>query len=133
MWDILLYNFAAYRGTTTLPQAGGLFDEDSSFPQDNMDEGEDIVDMDNFHLPNVEVSLSNGQALPPQSGKRRTVAAQDEQEPRTMEISTPTSPIPDLDSAAVSWPMPLDMAYDPFYQFQPPGSPFFGTWEVGNL
>ncbi|CAG9981269.1 unnamed protein product, partial [Clonostachys byssicola] len=57
MWDILLNNFAAHRGTSTLPHAGGLFDEGSFSPPDNMDEEEDIVDMDNFHLPNVEVRI----------------------------------------------------------------------------
>lgn len=134
MWDILLYNFAAYRGSTTLSQVGGLFDEELSFPVDSSEEGEDIIEMDKFHYPNIEVILSNGQALPPQSGRQRRRAEQASQEPRGMDFSTPTSGMPELDPTAQGpWPMSLDMAYDPFYQFQPPGSPFLGTWEVGNL
>ncbi|CAH0057856.1 unnamed protein product [Clonostachys solani] len=139
MWDILLYNFAAYKGKTTLPQQGGLFDESSFFREDSMDEAEDIIEIENLHDPTIEVNLSNGQALPPQSGQRRGRAGQDDQGPEPMQSSAPTSPRPELDAHVTEtaptapWPMSLDMAYDPFFQFQHPGSPFFGTWEVGNL
>ncbi|KAF4444174.1 hypothetical protein F53441_11232 [Fusarium austroafricanum] len=132
MWDILLYNFAAYRGTTT---SGGLFNRNSFFPEDSIDEGEDIVEMDNFYNPTVEVTLSNGQALPPQSGQRRARVGQDQE----MQSAAPTSSMTDIDTRfadyahPTSWPMSLDIAYDPFFQFQDPGSPFFGTWEIGNL
>lgn len=139
MWDILLYNFAAYRGTATLPQMEGLFDGSSFFPEDNIDGGEDVVEMDNFHNPTVEVILSNGQALPPQSGQRRNRAGQDNQGPQAMQSPAPASPMPGLDAnftepaPPASLPMSLEMAYDPFFQFQDLGSPFLGTWEVGNL
>ncbi|RMZ91668.1 hypothetical protein DV736_g1076, partial [Chaetothyriales sp. CBS 134916] len=152
MWDILLYNFAANRGTTTLPQFGGLFDESSFFPEGNIDEGEDTVEMEISHDPTVEVILSNGQALPPQSGQRKNPAnldgtrvMYDSQAQQVVQSPALTAPVPELHAPPftepahpASWPMPgnsstLDMTYDPFFQFQVPGSPLFGTWEVGNL
>lgn len=69
MWDIFFYNFVVYRGMIILLQVCGFFDEDFFFLQDSMDEGEDIVDMDNFYFFNVEVSLFNGQVLLLQLGK----------------------------------------------------------------
>lgn len=152
MWDILLYNFAANRGTTILPQSGGLFDGSSLSAEDNVDEGEDIVEMEMSHNPTVEVILSNGQALPPQSGPLRYPAnlqgnrgAHDSQAQQTIQSPASATAVPDLDAhftgtaPTASWSMSgsnnptLDMTYDPFFQFQVPGSPFFGTWEVGNL
>jgi hypothetical protein len=138
MWDILLYNSGAYRGTSSSPQTRSLFDGSSLFPDENTDDGEDIVEIDNFHSPTVEVSLGNGQALPPQPGRRRTRSCQGTQEseanllaqfssmPEPCGGSTEHTPL-------ASWPMSVDMAYDPFFQFQDSGGPFFGTWEVGNL
>ncbi|KAF5660106.1 hypothetical protein FHETE_9077 [Fusarium heterosporum] len=138
MWDILLYNLAAYRGTAGACQTGSLFDASSLFPEDNIDEGEDIVEMDDFHSPTVEVTLSNGQALPPRSGRRMNRGEQDSQGSKTHE-SAPSSSRSNADGQTMEqvpltpWPVSLDMAYDPFFQFQDPGSSFFGTWEVGNL
>lgn len=136
MWDILLYNSGAYRGTTSCPHTRSLFDGSSLFPDDNTDDGEDVVEIDNFHSPTVEVSLGNGQALPPQSG-RRTRSGQGSQE---YQAHLPTqSSIPEGGGGSMehtptaSWPMSVDMTYDPFFQFQDSGGPFFGTWEVGNL
>lgn len=158
MWSMLLYNFAAdTRGTTNLQQFGGLFDESSFFPEDNISEGEDTVEMEISHNPTaVEVILSNGQALPPQSGQRKNPPAQDatrvvhhdnnnSHAERVLQSPIPAAdPVSELDAPftesapTAPWPMPgysstLDMTYDPFFQFQVPGSPFFGTWEVGNL
>ena len=151
MWDILLYNFAANKGTTILPQSGGLFDESSFSQEDNIDEGDDIVEMEISHSPTVEVVLSNGQALPPQSGQRRypanidgTRVVHDNQAQQVIQSPDPAAPVPELDvhfteaTPTVTWSISansstLDMTYDPFFQFQVPGSPFFGTWEVGNL
>ncbi|EWZ36375.1 hypothetical protein FOCG_03567 [Fusarium oxysporum f. sp. radicis-lycopersici 26381] len=138
MWDILLYNSGAYRGTTSSSQTRSLFDGSSLFPEDNTDDGEDIVEIDNFHSPTVEVSLGNGQALPPQSGRRRTRSGQGTQEAQA-NLLAQSSSIPEACGGSTehtplaSWPMSLDMAYDPFFQFQDSGGPFFGTWEVGNL
>ncbi|CAJ0552212.1 Ff.00g061910.m01.CDS01 [Fusarium sp. VM40] len=136
MWDILLYNSGAYRGTTSCPHTRSLFDGSSLFPEDNTDDGEDVVEIDNFHSPTVEVSLGNGQALPPQSG-RRTRSGQGSQE---YQAHLPAqSSIPEGGGGSMehtpnaSWPMSVDMTYDPFFQFQDSGGPFFGTWEVGNL
>ena len=141
MWDILLHNFAAYRGTTVLPknQVGGLFDESVCFPGDDVDESEDIIEMEHFHDPTVEVSLSNGQALPPRPGQRRGMVGQHNQDAETMQSSAPNTPMLELgpnyntSPLSASWLMPLDMTYDPFFHFQDPGSTPFGTWEVGNL
>ncbi|KAF5584004.1 hypothetical protein FPCIR_8808 [Fusarium pseudocircinatum] len=138
MWDILLYNSGAYRGTASSPQTRSLFDGSSLFPEDNTDDGEDIVEIDNFHSPTVEVILGNGQALPPQPGRRRTRSGQGTQESQANLLAQSSSmPEPCGGSTQhtplASWPMSLDMAYDPFFQFQDSGGPFFGTWEVGNL
>lgn len=146
MWDILLYNLAANRGPTTLPQFGGLFDASSFCPEDSIDEGEDIVELEVSHSPTIEVVLSNGQALPPQSGKRRNLVniAHANRAHAGIHSPVPATPMADLDAhfaqstSAAPWPMAgstltLDMAYDSFFQPQVPGSPFFGTWEVGNL
>ncbi|EMT69374.1 hypothetical protein FOC4_g10001328 [Fusarium odoratissimum] len=125
-------------GTTSSPQTRSLFDGSSLFPEDNTDDGEDIVEIDNFHSPTVEVSLGNGQALPPQSGRRRTRSGQGTQEAQA-NLLAQSSSIPEASGGSTehtplaSWPMSLDMAYDPFFQFQDSGGPFFGTWEVGNL
>lgn len=151
MWDVLLYNIAANRGTTTLPQFGGLFSGSSFLPEDINDEGEDIVEVEISHNPTVEVILSNGQALPPQSGQRRspgnfngTGVAHDRRAQPNVQSPIPTAPVPELGAhsaespAPASWPITgnsstLDMTYDTFFQFQVPGNPFYGTWEVGNL
>ncbi|ETS75928.1 hypothetical protein PFICI_12872 [Pestalotiopsis fici W106-1] len=151
MWDILLYNLAANRSSTTLPQPGGLFDASYSVSENNIDEGEDIVEMEISHSPTVEVVLSNGQALPPQSGKRRNPVNSEgirvehaSQARPDVHSPFPAAPVSDLDAHFVQptphapWPMSgnssnLDMTYDSFFQSQVPGSPFFGTWEVGNL
>lgn len=162
---MLLYNFAAdTRGTTNLHQFGGLlFDESSFFADDNTDEAGDdsTVEMEISHNPTaVEVILSNGQALPPQSGQRKNAANVDaarglhdnsgshaQQQHIALSPVPIAAPVSELETAftepsasipTASWPMPgnsstLDMTYDPFFQFQVPGSPFFGTWEVGNL
>lgn len=151
MWDILLYNFAANRGITDSPESGGLFDASSFSQEDRVDEDEDIVEMEISHNPTVEVILSNGQALPPQSGQRRSPAAlntngvaHDGQAQQFAQSPALITPIPEPEAhftepgPPASWPMSgnsstLDMTYDPFFQFQVPGSPMFGTWEVGNL
>lgn len=152
MWDVLLYNIEANRGRTTLPQFGGLFNGSSFFPEDDIgEEGEDIVEMEISHNPTVEVSLSNGQALPPQSGQRKSPAnlsgtggAHDAQAQQVVRSPFSTAPVPEFgvhsieSAASESWSISgnhssLDMTYDPFFQFQVPGNPLFGTWEVGNL
>ncbi|KLP13107.1 uncharacterized protein LW94_6608 [Fusarium fujikuroi] len=138
MWDILLYSSGAYRGTASSPQTRSLFDGSSLFPEDNTDDGEDIVEIDNFHSPTVEVSLGNGQALPPQPGRRRTRSGHGTQGSQA-DLVAQSSSIPEDSGGSTeytpvaSWPMSLDMAYDPFFQFQDSAGPFFGTWEVGNL
>lgn len=150
MWDVLLYNVGANRGRPTLPQFGGLFNGSSFFPEDDIGyEGEDIVEMEISHNPTVEVILSNGQALPPQSGQRKSPAnpngtggAHGGQAQQAVQspISTPPVPEPGAHSieSSASWSISgnhssLDVTYDPFFQFQVPGNPLFGTWEVGNL
>ncbi len=143
MWKILLYDFAGK--DTPLPQFG-LFD-DSFFPEeDDTDEGEETVEMEMFHNPTVDVDMSNGQALPPLSGQPRKRHVQDSRGrarrdqllPSSIAAATPVLDAPFPEAAAAPWQMPgntsvMDMTYDPFFQFQDPGSPFFGTWEVGNL
>lgn len=146
MWKILLYDFAGKGSTSLLPQFG-LFDETFFPEEDETDEGEETFEMQMFHHPTVDVDMSNGQALPPLSGQ--PMPNQDgrgrgrrDQLPNNNSISA-SMPMPDAPpfaetATAASWPMPgntsvMDMTYDPFFQFQDPGSPFFGTWEVGNL
>lgn len=152
MWDVLLYNIEANRGRATLPQFGGLFNGSSFFPEDDIgEEGEDIVEMEISHNPTVEVIISNGQALPPQSGQRKSPAnlnetggANDGQAQQVVRSPISTATMPELgahsfeSAASASWSISgnhssLDMTYDPFFQFQVPGNPLFGTWEVGNL
>lgn len=153
MWDVLLYNIASNRGRTNLPQFGGLFNASSFFPDDDIGgEGEDIVEMEISQNPTVEVILSNGQALPPQSGQRKSPAnmngiggAHVARAQQVVQSLTPTAPVvPELGAHSTetavteSWSISgnnssLDMTYDPFFQFQVPGDPLFGTWEVGNL
>jgi hypothetical protein len=49
------------------------------------------------------------------------------------------APFMEVPSAAAPWAFPgnassvMDVMHDPYFQFQNPGSPFYGTWEVGNL
>ncbi|KAK6373728.1 hypothetical protein LTS17_008221 [Exophiala oligosperma] len=146
MWDILLYNVADNRDTKTLSRLGRLFDESASFPRDQDDEGEDTVEMEISHHPTVEVILSNGQALPLQSGQRRHnqegggIRLDDRQ---NLQANQPFA-VPAADSHFTEpagpplWPIagspsPSDMTYDLLFQFQDPGSPFFGAWEAGNL
>lgn len=149
MWDVLLYNITANRGRTTLPQSGGLFNGSSFFPDDDIGgEGEDILEMEISQNPTVEVILSNGQALPPQSGQRKSPAnlngTRGAHGSHAQQVVTPIAPVAELgvhsteSAAPASWSISgnnssLDMTYDPFFQFQVPGDPLFGTWEVGNL
>lgn len=154
MWDIVLYNLANGRASSASPRLNALFDDSSFFPNDNGDEDEeDIIEMEISHDPIVEVILSNGQALPPQSGQQRNPASVDRSRSlpagdarQDLQSTRPTAAaaLPELDTALSeptnpsAWPVPahaspLDVTYDPFFQFQVPGSLFMGTWEVGNL
>lgn len=145
MWDILLYNVADNRDTKTLSRLGRLFDESASFPRDQDDEGEDTVEMEISHHPTVEVILSNGQALPLQSGQRRHnqegggIRLDDRQ---NLQANQPFA-VPAADSHFTEpagpplWPIagspsPSDMTYDLLFQFQDPGSPFLGRGKLAT-
>lgn len=52
IWDILLYNFAAYQGTAGTSRSGSLYNRSAPFPEDNTEKGEDIIEMDGFSQPN---------------------------------------------------------------------------------
>jgi hypothetical protein len=142
MWDIILYASGMNRGG---PTVGGLRDG-AEIRGDSDNEDDNTIEMEISHEPTIEVILSNGQAVPPQSGQRRSRditshlqhsdGASDQAETsgvpagRAIEPSDPNGLAP--------WPVPanastLDMTYDPFFQFQVPGDPFLSTWEVGNL
>lgn len=161
MWKILQYNIAGkghpLPGYSLFDESFLREDE-----EDDTDQGEDTVETQIFHNPTTDVEMSNGQALPPYSGQpsnsqdfqdgssrggRGGGGGSRRDQQQQLSSSVPTSmavdhpPLPDVaaaGSAAASWPLPgnppvMDMTYDPFFQFQDPGSPFFGTWEVGNL
>lgn len=142
MWNILQYNITG-RGTPSSEY--GLFDQ-SIFQQDNdADQGGDTVETEIFHNPTTDVEMSNGQSLPPYSGQPVKGGFQSTREHGTREqLRTSLAPaLPLIDSfvpdpTTTPWLMQIqdpvmDVTYDPFYNFQDPGSTFFGTWELGNL
>lgn len=147
MWDIILYNSASSRATSASSRLGMLFDDDSLFPSTiNIiaEEEEDTVEMEICLDPTVEVLLSNGQARPPQSNRPRSASAHHSSYHPTAQSTSSAPAGPQMDtslgepSMPAHWPVPanaspLDLSYDPFFQFQDPGSPFMGTWQVGNL
>ncbi|KIX08585.1 uncharacterized protein Z518_03241 [Rhinocladiella mackenziei CBS 650.93] len=144
MWEILQYDFA---GKDSHLPGHGLFHESLYQDNDDSDHEEHTVETQIFHNPTTEVDMSTGgQALPPYSGhpanqssqNARGRGRQDEQLPYSIARTVPMLYASVPEAAAAPWATPGNSstkgaAYDPFFQFQDAGSPFYGFWEVGNL
>ena len=145
MWDILLQNSPQKQSA---PVGAGIFDP-SFFQTSEKDDTKETVETEIFHHSTRAVDTSDGgQALPPYSSATNGGSPSKNERKEGDGLggvrSVPGdsameqySSLPDH----MMWPGPalrgdgslMDLAHDPFFQFQDHQSSFMGIWEIGNL
>ena len=147
MWDILLHSSPR---TSSAPLGEGLFDPSFFQTSEEASEEKQTVETEIFHHSTRAVDTSDGgQALPPYSSAadRKSHSEGGEQKLNSSWERSRFGPsdglvdqYPSL-SETMMWPGPglrgdsslMDLAHDPFFQFQDHQSPYMGIWEIGNL
>jgi hypothetical protein len=161
MWEILDYTNVDVRRSHA--RGGLLLHESLYPTPNDADEEGETVETQFFHNSTREVDTSDGgQAMPPFSDHitRRNTRTNTRRERLEKQAEwmlpdpaanlpppsdVPVNPSDPLTSTQqlvpyASWPgvfagnsSIMDITHDPFVQFQDPGSPYIGIWEVGNL